>query len=152
MAQLFFKMDMSITTGIKKVFLAPIAGQSASIMAQLFIKMDMLSATGIKRVFHAPIAGQSTSIMALLFIRMDMLSATRIKKVFLAPIADQSVNSIKQKDHIIEYTNNSHLILPHPPPPLDPQCFFWHPEKKNIFSVCRKFIAAPKILKEKEFI
>ena len=61
MAQLFFKMDMSITRGIKKVFLAPIAGQSASIMALLFIRMDMLSATRIKKVFLAPIADQSVN-------------------------------------------------------------------------------------------
>ena len=76
-------MDMLSTTGIKKVFLAPMDGQSASIMALLFIKMDMLSATGIKKVFLAPIAGQSASIMALLFIRMSILSATGIKKKFL---------------------------------------------------------------------
>ena len=40
----------------KIVFLAPIAGQSASIMALLFIKMDILSATGIEKIFLAPIA------------------------------------------------------------------------------------------------
>ena len=49
-------MDMLTAKGIKEVFLAPIAGQSASIMALLFIKMDILSATGIEKIFLAPIA------------------------------------------------------------------------------------------------
>ena len=55
MALSFIKMDMSSATGIKKVFLAPIAGQSASIMALLFIRMGILSATGIEKNFLAPI-------------------------------------------------------------------------------------------------
>ena len=50
-------MDMLSTTGIKKVFLAPMNGQSARVMALLFIKMNMLSATGIKKDFLAPMDG-----------------------------------------------------------------------------------------------
>ena len=57
MALSFIKMDMSSTTGIKKVFLAPMNGQSARVMALLFIKMNMLSATGIKKDFLAPMDG-----------------------------------------------------------------------------------------------
>ena len=49
-------MDMLITIGIKKVFLAPITGQSASIMLLLFIRMGILRETGIKKIFLAPIA------------------------------------------------------------------------------------------------
>ena len=62
MALSFIKMVMTSATGIKKVSLAPIDGQSARIMALLFIKMDMLSATGIKKVFLALMDGQSAEL------------------------------------------------------------------------------------------
>ena len=51
MALSFIKMDMTSATRIKKVFLAPIDGQSARIMALLFIKMDMLSAQELRKYF-----------------------------------------------------------------------------------------------------
>ena len=57
MALSFIKMDMTSATGINKVFLAPIDGQSARILALLFIIMDMSSTTGIKKVFLAPMNG-----------------------------------------------------------------------------------------------
>ena len=62
MALSFIKMDMTSSTGIKKVFLAPIDGQSARIMALSFIKMDLLSATEIKKVIFALMDGQSAEL------------------------------------------------------------------------------------------
>ena len=57
MALSFIKMDMSSITGIKKLFLAPIDGQSERIMVLSFIKIDMSSITGTKKVGLAPMNG-----------------------------------------------------------------------------------------------
>ena len=58
MALQIINLGLPSASRINKIFLAPIDGQSASIMELLFIKMDKSSATGINKIFLAPMDGQ----------------------------------------------------------------------------------------------